>query len=65
MQLFWLFLLLRGVVGIGEASYAIIAPTIIADIFSMPLRSRAIMFFYFAIPIGRLITHTVYSEEIS
>ncbi|VIO97963.1 Uncharacterized protein BM_BM11550 [Brugia malayi] len=51
-NLFWLFLLLRGVVGIGEASYATIAPTIIADIFSIPIRSRAIMFFYFAIPIG-------------
>ncbi|VDK80409.1 unnamed protein product [Litomosoides sigmodontis] len=51
-NLFWLFLLLRGVVGIGEASYAIIAPTIIADIFPTSVRSRAIMFFYFAVPIG-------------
>ncbi|OZC12250.1 transporter, major facilitator family protein [Onchocerca flexuosa] len=49
---FWLFLLLRGVVGIGEASYSTVAPTIIGDLFTTPIRSRAIMFFYFAIPVG-------------
>lgn len=49
---FWLFLLLRGVVGIGEASYATIAPTIIADVFALADRGRALMFFYFAIPVG-------------
>uniref|UniRef100_A0AAF5PVR4 Major facilitator superfamily (MFS) profile domain-containing protein n=1 Tax=Wuchereria bancrofti TaxID=6293 RepID=A0AAF5PVR4_WUCBA len=56
------YLLLRGVVGIGEASYATIAPTIIADIFSMPIRSRAIMFFYFAIPIGSGLGYIVSSN---
>ncbi|VDK83891.1 unnamed protein product [Onchocerca ochengi] len=49
---FWLFLLLRGVVGIGEASYSIVAPTIIGDLFTASTRSRAVMFFYFAIPVG-------------
>ena len=39
-NLFALFLILRGVVGIGEASYAIIAPTIIADMFTKTTRSR-------------------------
>ncbi|KAK0413077.1 hypothetical protein QR680_006585 [Steinernema hermaphroditum] len=51
-QHFIIFLLLRGVVGIGEASYVIIAPTIISDMFSKTVRSRVLMFFYFAIPLG-------------
>ena len=50
---FYAFVLLRGVVGIGEASYAVIAPTIIADMFNGKMRSRILMFFYFAIPVGR------------
>ncbi|VDM41846.1 unnamed protein product [Toxocara canis] len=51
-NMFWLFLLLRGIVGVGEASYATIAPTIIADMFVSTVRSRVLMFFYFAIPVG-------------
>ncbi|KHJ80595.1 transporter, major facilitator family protein [Oesophagostomum dentatum] len=49
---FWLFLLFRGIVGVGEASYAIVSPTIIADLFTGRNRSRMLMFFYFAIPCG-------------
>ncbi|XP_078338601.1 protein spinster homolog 1-like isoform X5 [Crassostrea virginica] len=49
---FWLFLLIRGLVGIGEASYSTIAPTIIADMFVKGTRTRMLMFFYFAIPVG-------------
>ncbi|CAG9540753.1 unnamed protein product [Cercopithifilaria johnstoni] len=64
-NLFWLFLLLRGVVGIGEASYGTIAPTIIADIFSTSVRSRAIMFFYFAIPVGSGMGYIVSSSVSS
>ncbi|KAI6199381.1 Protein spinster-like protein 1 [Aphelenchoides besseyi] len=51
-NLFFLFATLRGVVGIGEASYSILAPTIIADMFTNAIRSRVLMFFYFAIPVG-------------
>ncbi|KAL3984566.1 Major Facilitator Superfamily protein [Acanthocheilonema viteae] len=64
-NLFWLFLLLRGVVGIGEASYATVAPTVIADIFSTSVRSRGIMFFYFAIPIGSGMGYIVSSNVSS
>ncbi|KAI6217319.1 MFS domain-containing protein [Aphelenchoides fujianensis] len=49
---FWAFLTLRGVVGVGEASYSVLAPTIIADIFTGTARSRVLMLFYFAIPVG-------------
>ncbi|KJH53101.1 transporter, major facilitator family protein [Dictyocaulus viviparus] len=49
---FYIFLFLRGMVGIGEASYATVAPTIIGDMFIGPMRSNALMVFYFAIPVG-------------
>ncbi|PAV76042.1 hypothetical protein WR25_02852 [Diploscapter pachys] len=50
--LFWLFLLFRGIVGVGEASYAIISPVMIGDMFTDPTRSRVLMVFYFATPFG-------------
>ena len=46
------FFLLRALVGIGEASYSTIAPTLIADLFVGGLRTRMLMVFYFAIPVG-------------
>ncbi|XP_052269100.1 protein spinster homolog 1-like isoform X3 [Dreissena polymorpha] len=49
---FWGFIIMRGMVGVGEASYSTIAPTIIADLFSGGMRTRALMIFYFAIPVG-------------
>uniref|UniRef100_L7LYG8 Putative spinster n=1 Tax=Rhipicephalus pulchellus TaxID=72859 RepID=L7LYG8_RHIPC len=49
---FVLFALLRGLVGIGEASYSTVAPTVIGDLFSGPRRSSMLAAFYFAIPVG-------------
>ncbi|KRZ06875.1 Protein spinster -like protein 1 [Trichinella zimbabwensis] len=49
---FLVFLLLRGVVGIGEASYQTVAITILGDLFTKQMRSRMLMLFYFAVPIG-------------
>lgn len=49
---FWWFLALRGIVGIGEASYSTIAPTVIADLFTGDMRTRMLSVFYFAIPVG-------------
>ncbi|CAK8680419.1 unnamed protein product [Clavelina lepadiformis] len=46
------FLILRGLVGIGEASYSTIAPTIIADLFVKAQRTRMLSVFFFAIPVG-------------
>ncbi|XP_072163586.1 protein spinster homolog 1-like [Diadema setosum] len=51
-DLFWLFLLLRGLVGVGEASYVTIAATLIGDLFTGNRRTRMLMVFYFAIPVG-------------
>ncbi|XP_023215591.1 protein spinster homolog 1-like [Centruroides sculpturatus] len=46
------FLALRALVGVGEASYSTVAPTIIADLFSKTIRTRVLALFYFAIPVG-------------
>nr|XP_020506086.1 protein spinster homolog 3-like isoform X2 [Labrus bergylta] len=51
-SLFWLLMLLRAMVGIGEASYSSIAPTIIGDLFTGAQRSVVICIFYIFIPIG-------------
>jgi len=50
---FWAFLGSRAMVGIGEASYSTIAPTIISDMFVKEARSQMLALFYFAIPVGR------------
>ena len=48
----WLFFFFRGLVGIGEASYSTLAPTIIADLYSKERRTQMLSLFYFAIPVG-------------
>lgn len=50
---FWVLMLMRAIVGIGEASYTTIAPTIIGDLFAGAQRSVMICFFYIFIPVGR------------
>ncbi|XP_070699994.1 protein spinster homolog 3 [Pempheris klunzingeri] len=49
---FWLLMLLRALVGVGEASYSTIAPTIIGDLFTGAQRSAMICVFYIFIPVG-------------
>lgn len=46
------FAIFRAMVGIGEASYSTIAPTIISDLFINDIRSKMLALFYFAIPVG-------------
>uniref|UniRef100_A0A8D0HM24 Protein spinster homolog 1 n=1 Tax=Sphenodon punctatus TaxID=8508 RepID=A0A8D0HM24_SPHPU len=59
---FWLLLLTRGMVGVGEASYSTIAPTLIADLFLGDRRSRMLSVFYFAIPVGSGLGYIVGSK---
>ncbi|XP_037543515.1 protein spinster homolog 3 [Nematolebias whitei] len=49
---FWLLVLLRALVGVGEASYSTVAPTIIGDLFTGGRRSVMICIFYIFIPVG-------------
>lgn len=51
-QHFWAMLVTRGLVGVGEASYSTIAPTIIADLYVHGQRTNMLSIFYFAIPVG-------------
>lgn len=48
----WLFYGARALVGIGEASYSTLAPTVIADLFPRGQRTTMLSVFYFAIPVG-------------
>ncbi|XP_059499090.1 protein spinster homolog 1 [Stegostoma tigrinum] len=61
-KFFWALLFTRGLVGIGEASYSTIAPTVIADLFVGDLRSRMLSIFYFAIPVGSGLGYIVGSK---
>lgn len=45
-------MLARSLLGVGEATYAILAPTLIADLFRREKRNKAITIFYLAIPFG-------------
>ncbi|VDD81517.1 unnamed protein product [Mesocestoides corti] len=45
-------MVLRCIVGIGEASYSTLAPTILTDLFSGNARTSILGFFYFAVPVG-------------
>jgi MFS transporter, Spinster family, sphingosine-1-phosphate transporter len=42
----------RSVLGIGEATYGVIAPTILLDLFAREQRARLMSAFYLAMPIG-------------
>ncbi len=49
---FWQLLLMRGAVGIGEAGYATVSPSLLSDLFPRSTRGRAMSVFYTAIPVG-------------
>ncbi|XP_068605499.1 protein spinster homolog 1 [Brachionichthys hirsutus] len=59
---FWLLLLTRGLVGVGEASYSTIAPTVIADLYVKEKRTNMLSIFYFAIPVGSGLGYIVGSQ---
>jgi MFS family permease len=57
-------LLARSLLGIGEATYATIAPTLIADLFPRAQRNRALAVFYVAVPLGAALGY-VTGEQVS
>lgn len=52
-------LLARAFLGIGEASYGIVAPTLLADFFATKSRGRVMGIFYLALPVGTAIGYGV------
>ncbi|CAH8841177.1 unnamed protein product [Trichobilharzia szidati] len=61
-QSFGLFLATRCFVGVGEASYSTLAPTILADLFVGDTRTKVLGLFYFAAPVGSGLGFIVGSE---
>lgn len=49
---YWLLFATRCLVGVGEAVYGPIAPTVLADLFPVKQRGRVMSWFYLAIPVG-------------
>jgi predicted MFS family arabinose efflux permease len=52
-------LLARAVVGVGEASYAVITPSLLSDCYPAERRARVLGIFYAAIPVGSALGYVV------
>jgi MFS family permease len=52
-------LAMRALVGIGEAGYATVAPSMIADLYGERRRGRILAIFYMAIPVGSALGYIV------
>lgn len=61
---YWQFLLFRALVGVGEASYAVLAPTIIADLYSGTDRTRVLGWYTASIPLGSALGY-IYAGEVA
>ncbi len=56
---FVLLLLTRCLVGVGEAAYGPVAPTIIADFYPVAKRGQVLSWFYMAIPVGTVLGYVL------
>jgi MFS transporter, Spinster family, sphingosine-1-phosphate transporter len=56
---FGMLLLARTFIGVGEASYTVVAPSLLGDYYPPERRGRALAFFYAAIPVGSAIGFAV------
>ena len=53
MQNYNSFLVVRALIGFGEAGFTVIAPTLLADLFSDSQLTMVLALFYYSIPVGR------------
>ncbi|MGC4030655.1 MAG: MFS transporter [Tepidisphaeraceae bacterium] len=56
---FGLLLMMRLLIGVGEAAYGPVAPTLIADLYPVADRGRVLAWFYAAIPVGSALGYVV------
>jgi MFS family permease len=56
---FVILLVTRCFVGIGEAAYGPVAPTILSDLYPVSTRGRILSWFYLAIPVGSALGYTL------
>ena len=54
-----MLLLTRVFVGVGEAAYGPVAPTIISDLYPISMRGKVLAWFYAAMPVGAAIGYAV------
>jgi len=52
------FFIARAAVGIGEAAYATLSPSVLSDFYPPQRRNRILTFFYLAIPVGAAVGFT-------
>ncbi|MCS7033560.1 MAG: MFS transporter, partial [Phycisphaerae bacterium] len=52
-------LLMRCLIGVGEAAYGPVAPTLIADLYPIETRGKVLAWFYAAIPVGSALGYTI------
>ena len=62
---FWTLLACRILVGFGEASYAVLAPAWLSDLFPAERRNNAMTIFYVAIPVGSALGYIVGGTALS
>jgi MFS family permease len=56
---FWLLLLTRCFVGVGEGAYGPVAPTMLSDYYPVSRRGQILAWFYLAIPVGGALGYTL------
>jgi MFS family permease len=56
---YWALFATRCFVGVGEAAYGPIAPTILADMYPVERRGKIMSYFYLAIPVGSALGYTL------
>lgn len=61
---YWQFLFMRSAIGIGEASFAVLAPSIIADLYSGTERTKVLALYCSSIPLGSAMGY-IYAGEVA
>ena len=56
---FGMLLLTRCFIGIGEAAYGPVAPTVISDFYPVKVRGQVLAWFYMAIPVGSALGYVI------
>jgi MFS family permease len=62
---FWALLLTRCFVGVGEAAYGPVAPTVIADFYPVAARGRVMAWFFLAIPVGGALGYALGGQMVA
>ncbi len=56
---FGMLVVMRLLIGVGEAAYGPVAPTIISDLYPVEIRGKVLAWFYAAIPVGSALGYVI------